>query len=59
MYKYWKNIIIRYMLHKQAVSLNCVHYYYISISIAHFTHDYHFSILIAMFGSTALISVCR
>ena len=34
------------MLHKQAVSLNCVHYYYITISIAHFTHDYHFSVLI-------------
>ena len=47
------------MLHKQAVSLICVHYYHISISIAQFTHDYHFSILIAMFGSTALISVCR
>ena len=47
------------MLHKQAVSLNCVHYYYISISIAHFAHDYHFSILIAMFGSSALISVYR
>ena len=50
---------MRYMLHKQAVSLNYVHYYYISISIAHFTQDYHFRILIAMFGSTALISVCR
>ena len=49
---------MRYMFHKEAVSLNCVHYYYISISIAHFTHDYHVSVLIAMFGSTALISVC-
>ena len=36
------------MLHKQAVSLNCVHYYYIGISIANFTHDNHFSILVAM-----------
>ena len=50
---------MRYMLHTQAVSLNCVHYYYNSISIAHFTHDYHFSILIAMFGGTALIFVPR
>ena len=25
---------MRYMLHKQAVSLNCVQYYYISILIA-------------------------
>ena len=47
---------MRYMLHKQAVSLNCDHYYYISISIAHITHDYHFNVLIAKFGSTALIS---
>ena len=37
-------MIMRCMLHKQAVSLNRVHYYYISISIAHFTHDYDFSI---------------
>ena len=42
---------MRYMLYKQAVSLNCVDYYYTSVSIAHLTHDYHFSILIAMFAA--------